>query len=52
MHTGSGFDEIDPNRALYEIVFLEVLGKGLDEVSGRDVLHCEESLLYLSEHWW
>jgi hypothetical protein len=52
MHTGSGFDAINPSGALNEIVLLEILGEGFDEISCWDVLDCEESLLFLAEHWW
>jgi hypothetical protein len=52
MHTGSSFNEINPSGALNEIVLLEILSEGLDEISGGDVLDCEEGLLFLAEHWW
>jgi hypothetical protein len=52
MHTCSGFDEINPSGTLNEIVLLEILGEGFDEISCGDVLDCEEGLFFLAEHWW
>jgi hypothetical protein len=47
---GAGLDVVDPGGAFDEVVLLEVLCEGLNELLGRDVLDSEEGLLALAQH--
>jgi hypothetical protein len=47
---GASLDVVDPGGPLDEVVLLEVLCEGLNELLGRDVLDGEEGLLGLSQH--
>ena len=50
MNTGAELDEISPGGSFDEVIFLEVLGVGFDEIFSGKVFHGEESLRFLSKH--